>query len=292
MFASVLLKRYFPAEFNTSVLNNLPGMYQERVLLHDARRCGISVLPPDINRSASGYALEIRAIRVGLKGVRNMGPANLGKILEERDTRPFEDLNDFCRRLRVNQNLLRSMILSGLFDAIFRPRLGLFRLLAQGAPAAGPEGDEEEFSLAEKVGHELEHLGLDLSAHVMSLHRGELDRRGIITCADLKKSLPGPRVAVAGVKILLHTPPTRSGIRVGGISLEDETGVADIAVFPDAKARDGPTLFTAKALVVRGKVTRMAVSHSVTAERIAALEDALPAKSGQQKAERKPRMTA
>ncbi len=276
VFQSVFLKVYHPAAFMIGVLNNLPGMYPERVLLHEARRLGVSLLPPDLNRSAAGYGLEGSAIRVGLRGVRHMGPAHLGRILEARARGPFGGLEDFLSRVRVNRNLLRSMILAGLFDAFGESRRGLLGSMEAGN-WQGSERGQTEFSLPQKVAFELEHLGLDLTVHLVGLHREALDRLGVVRCADLHRCCDGETVRVAGIKILLHTPPTRSGLRVVFVTVEDETGVADLAVFPDTQERVGATLFRTGALVVAGRIKRFGESVSINAEEITALEVALAA---------------
>jgi len=271
VYQSVLLKAYHPAEFMLGVLNNLPGMYPERVLLHEAARCGVRILPPDINRSRAGYALENGAIRVGLRGVRHMGPSHLARILGAREHGLFEGLRAFRERTRVHEHLLQTLILSGCFDGSHASRRGLLESELHQARLSPPHKQEEDYSLSEKVRHELASIGLDLSAHLMSLYRPHLIRLGVLTSAELRHARDGERVLVAGLKIMLHTPPTRSGIRVVFLTLEDETGVADLAVFPDAQERHGSTVFGAEALIVEGTVKRVADSISVSAETVADL---------------------
>lgn len=281
VFQSLYLKVYHPAEFMVGVLNHLPGMYSERVLLHDARRSGVAILKPDINRSCAGYALENGAIRVGLRGVRQMGPVNLGRILEERSLGPFVDVADFKNRTGVNENLLTSLILAGVFDPLGLSRKQCLMDLKIDLRAGRKQASaEEDFSTHRKVGYELEYLGLDLTAHMISLYRKELDQIGVSRSVDLIKRGDGEKVAVAGMKILLHTPPTRSGVRVVFITLEDETGVCDVTVFPGTQELDAPILFTSDLLVVEGATHRRGTSISVNAERIFSLRDCVARKTG------------
>jgi error-prone DNA polymerase len=261
--------------FNKAHACSFAAIVFQSVLLHEARRLGVPLLPPDLNRSAAGYALEGKAIRVGLRGVRYMGPAHLGRILEARAQGPFGGLEDFLGRVRVNGNLLRSMILAGLFDAFGESRRGLLSALAAEDWRSPARHGAAEFPLPQKVAFELEHLGLDLTAHLVGLHREALDRLGVVRCADLCRCSDGEPVRVAGIKILLHTPPTRSGLRVVFVTVEDETGVADLAVFPDTQERVGATLFRSGALVVEGRIKRFGESVSINAEGITGLEEAL-----------------
>lgn len=266
VFQSVYLKAYHPAEFMTGVLNSLPGMYPERVLLHDAGRLGVRVLPPDVSRSGSGYTLEDGAIRVGLRGIRNIGPSGLARILEERSKRPFKDMEDFLKRVRPRKNILRSMILAGAFDPLNPSRKSLLR----SALKERVEG-AEDFTIMERVSFELENIGLDLSAHAISLFRDRLDRMGVVRSIHLKECRDEERVSVAGIKVVLHTPPTRTGIRVVFVTLEDETGLSDAVVFPDVQELYGAILFRSDLLIIEGPVRRVGKSVSVNAERIEAL---------------------
>ncbi len=271
VFQSVYLKLYHTAEFMVGVLNSLPGMYPERVLLHEARRMGVPILGPDINKSNGTYTTEDGSIRVGLRRIRNLGPSGLSSVLSERTRAPFENFEDFERRVRLHPKVLQSMILAGVFDSFCPSRKSL--LLSNREP--GVCDKDEDYSIEEKVAYELDNIGLDLSAHVMSTFRGSLDRLGVLRSIDLKGQKNGEWAAVAGIKVVLHTPPTRSGIRVIFITLEDETGVSDAAIFPAVQERFGSTIFTADALVVAGTVRKQGTSVSIVANRIMNLRDAL-----------------
>jgi error-prone DNA polymerase len=273
VFQSAYLKAYHTAEFMTGVLNSLPGMYPERVLLHDARRFGVALLGPDINASEASYTLEKGAIRVGLRRIRDLGPEGLAKIMEERSKAPFWSFEDFRRRVKLRKKVMGSLVLSGVFDALGAGRKSLIQCLEQGGPCAG----NEDLPLRQKVALELENIGLDLSAHAMSLFREELNRMGVVRSADLKKRRDEEKVVVAGIKTVLHTPPTRSGIRVVFLTLEDETGLSDVAVFPDAQELYAAIVYTSDVLVVEGRVRRQDGSVSIVAEKIRSLREGIKA---------------
>ncbi|MFQ6067236.1 MAG: DNA polymerase III subunit alpha, partial [bacterium] len=117
-YQSAYLKVYYPKEFFLGLLNNEPGLYPPRVILNEAKRLGIKVLAPDINRSEGKFSLEDGALRVGLSRLKEMGPSSLEEILRERRKRKFESLEDFCLRVRVERNLLENLILSGCFNSL------------------------------------------------------------------------------------------------------------------------------------------------------------------------------
>ena len=136
--ASAWLKVHYPAEFYCGLMNNQPmGFYSPRVLLNDARRRGLEVRPPDINRSEEGFSVEAdaQALRVGLKYVKDMSAAALRRIVAERgqtprdavgrpigepaaDGRPYTSLADFVERTRTSVEISENLVRIGAFDAL------------------------------------------------------------------------------------------------------------------------------------------------------------------------------
>ena len=120
-YASAWLRTYFPAEFATAILNNEPmGFYSPRVIVNDARRHGIEILPPHVNESSPRYrvAHEGTAIRVGLQDTHEMSQRLLAVIERERRVRPFRDLTDFLRRTRAEAPAATSLIKLGALDGL------------------------------------------------------------------------------------------------------------------------------------------------------------------------------
>ena len=126
---SAWLKTHFPAEFFAGLLTHDPGMYPKRLLVGDARRLGIPILPVDINRSAQTWTVErVRAtpagvptrpgdlgIRVALADVQGITEAELTRILAER---PFHSLGDVWERARPSRRLAERLAMVGAFDAL------------------------------------------------------------------------------------------------------------------------------------------------------------------------------
>ncbi|MBF6600406.1 MAG: DNA polymerase III subunit alpha [Dehalococcoidia bacterium] len=102
-FQSAWLRRYYPVEFLCSLLNAQPmGFYPPHVLVHDARRHGVTVLPPDINAGAATCSVEHDAVRVGFGYVRGIGAGPAQAIVDERARGgPFASLADFVRRICI-----------------------------------------------------------------------------------------------------------------------------------------------------------------------------------------------
>ncbi|MFQ6615207.1 MAG: DNA polymerase III subunit alpha [Fidelibacterota bacterium] len=118
------LKAHFPAEFMAAVMSNYGGFYHTSCYLEEARRMGIKILPPDVNTSEPHFTAQDKVggtnatpwIQVGLLQVKYLTRATLTRILEKRQERPFESLEDFCRRANPSYREAESLIRCGGFD--------------------------------------------------------------------------------------------------------------------------------------------------------------------------------
>ena len=100
-------------------------------------------------------------------------------------------------------------------------------------------------------------MNLTTQYHLVSLMRQGLAEEGYITGRTLRCRRNNEVVKVAGKVILIHTPPTKSGIRVMFVTLEDETGLIDLAVFPKAQKRYAKTITSSNILLVSGRLRRL-----------------------------------
>jgi len=120
---AVYLKAHHPAAYLTAFLNSHTGYYDTRVYVEEARRLGVPILPPDVNKSGAGFALEQGAIRVGLERVKGLTRATLGALLAERARGgSYLSLPDFLERARARADECERLILCGAFDAFDRTR--------------------------------------------------------------------------------------------------------------------------------------------------------------------------
>ncbi len=125
-FQSAWLKTHWPAHFLAGVLTHDPGMYPKRLILDDARQCGIEVLGLDVDRSDRHYVVERTGnptgpaphygIRLALDEVRGMSAAEADRILA---ARPYASLTDFWHRARVSRPVVERLVLTGGFDRIY-----------------------------------------------------------------------------------------------------------------------------------------------------------------------------
>jgi error-prone DNA polymerase len=290
-YQTLYLKAHYPAEYFCALLNHQPlGFYPPEVLVGDARRHGVAVRGPDVNRSLEVCVLEAgnrgsgnqvsgnreMGIRLGLGYVQGLGDAWRGRIVERRGERPFRDLADFCRRTRLPRPVVGNLIRAGVMDG-FGARRDL--LWALGALVYQEDGLDLDVLLvavdlpalgdAERMAWEYELLGLAPGAHVMELYREALRQQGVLTSRELASRRDRERVRVAGWAVVRQRPPTAGGILF--VSLEDEEGLINLVVRPDVYERYRDALRNAPLLWAEGRVQRDGEAISVLAYRAAAL---------------------
>jgi len=246
------------------------GYYPARVLIAEARRSGVRVLPLDINGSCDSFTVEGGGIRISLRQLKGMSEEALQSIIAARSLRKFTSLRDFVTRTNVSRLILENLVKIGTFDDLGeRQRLleelpqllrlkyannhGVLSLLPDNEIAKQMDTFGIPPSIQERLQMERELLSLDLSAHPLDLINlgNEVTR-----IKDLVGVNTGREVTIAGSVIRYQTPPTRNGNRVVYVIMEDGTGVADVTVFGDVQEKCGEVLFREGWLLVTGKVQR------------------------------------
>jgi len=275
-YQSAYLKAYYPREFFLGILNNEPGLYPVRVTLNEAKRFGINILAPDINKSQGKFSLKDNAIRVGLSQVREMGPSSLEEILKERRKKEFETLEDFCLRVGIDRSLLENLILSGCFNSLdgnnASPLLKVSQIFSQLLKKNGRQSGKTvkstpPLSLEKKTALEMDLLNLTTSSHPLLIFRKVLEKIERVKSSQLPALSEDKRVKVAGIKVTLHTPPTKSGQRVIFLTLEDEEGLIDVTIFPSAQELYAKNIFEADFLLIEGSVQKHGPAVSIIVER-------------------------
>ncbi len=305
---SAFLKLYHPAEFYCALLNNQPmGFYIPEVVVGDARRHNIEVLPADVEKSAWACSMERKddrherseiegeappalpvegatrapliaaAVRLGLRYVKDLGEEGASRIVAEREKRPFLSFKDFCVRTRLDKEALRSLIVVGAFDGIERSRRRLLWVL-RSIDIERPHGMDldivEKVRLPEMNGRE-ELLaayaiqGFSASGHLVALYRDRLARQGAIKTSQLSTRDSGANVAIGGYNICLQMPPTAKGFAF--ITLEDEEGLANVVLRPDTYRAYRTLVRLEHLLIVEGTLEKKDGVINVIAKKLAAL---------------------
>ncbi|WP_406150357.1 DNA polymerase III subunit alpha [Streptomyces sp. NBC_01012] len=279
-YQSAWLKAHHPAAFYAGLLTHDPGMYPKRLLLADARRRGVPVLPLDVNRSAAAHRIELVSgdhgdkwgLRLALSDVHGISEAEVARI---EAGQPYTSLLDFWQRARPGKPAAERLAQVGALDAFGANRRDLLLHLtelhrAQRSSGSGTAGAQlplggghrtgtvglPDLNEAERLSAELGVLGMDVSRHLMGDHHAFLEELGALSAKRLREAGHGETVLVAGAKVATQTPPVRSGRRVIFTTLDDGTGLVDLAFFDDSHAACAHTVFHSWLLLVRGVVQR------------------------------------
>ena len=293
--SSFLLQRY-PADWLAAVLSCEPcGYWPVSTVTGEAVRRGVQVLGPCVNRSeAERWVLEDvgaerPAIRCSLAYVRTLGKSARAVEEERRVRGPFTSLEEFCRRCYwLTREQLEWSVLAGALDGVSsNRRQALWSLPAihhervtqkskanqraadgQQAldvpiPVTLPSG-MPDFDFGQSFWHEWSVLGFSPLGHPMQFLREALVDQDAWTCADLQSAETGQQVKIGGLIVRPHRPPTAKGVVF--FTVEDEHGLAHVAVLPDVYQKCGATIYGGGPVIATGRAERRGDGVSLLAE--------------------------
>jgi error-prone DNA polymerase len=272
-YETMYLKAHYPAPFYCALLNAQPmGFYSPAVVVGDAKRHGVKILPVDVNRSRARCILENGHLRLGFSYVDGLGEASL-KVLEEAGREgPYYSLRDFCRRTRLPRRSVENLIMVGAMDGWGKARreqiweLGTLSYKEGEMDLSPPleEIDLPELTLDEEIKAEYGILGLPVGDQIVALHRPRLERLSVLRSKDLERAQNGERVRVAGLVVVRQRPPTAKGFVF--ITMEDEDGLMNVIVRPDVYQRYYKVLRNCFLLIVEGTTQKQRGILNVLAE--------------------------
>ena len=284
------LKAHHPLEFMVSVLNHHWGMYPRRVHLEEARRLGLCVLPPSVNRSERRFAVDEGGIRVGLSQVKKLSERSIDSIVESRQRTPFRAVVDFLQRVKISEAETENLILSGAFDFTGRNRPELMWELKTAYPAMKKSAGEanllgmgpgslnppelKDYGPGRKLAYELSVLELTVSDHPMRLMRASLRDKGFVKSTDLEE-LQGEQVRTAGMLAAFRRTPTKNGDAMQFLTLEDESGIFEVTLFPRECRKFGGQIEDYGPYAVEGVVEEQYGAVSITARKVGRLDPGL-----------------
>ncbi|GAB19748.1 error-prone DNA polymerase [Gordonia effusa NBRC 100432] len=285
VFYSSWFKLHHPAAFCAALLRAQPmGFYSPQSLVADARRHGVTVHRPDINKSLSWATLESDGteVRLGLASVRSIGDEVAQQIVDERDVGgEYVSAADLSHRAGLTKRQLEALATAGAFT-----RFGGTRRQALWAAGAAAADRPDQLPLAaatdttppmlpgmsdiELAGADVWAIGVTPSSYPTQFLRPRLDALGVVA-ADRLLSVPdGARIIVGGAVTHRQRPATASGVTF--INLEDETGMVNVVCSVGLWSRYSELARSASALLVRGKVQNAEGAVTVVADRLQRLD--------------------
>lgn len=289
-YASNYIKCHHPDAFCAALLNSQPmGFYAPAQIVGDARDHGVEMRPVCINRSRWDCTLEPigktgrHAVRLGFRQVKGLALVDAAKVVAARMDVKFASVDDMWRRSGVPSDALVQLAKADAYlpslklerrDALWAIKalrdepLPLFAAAAEREMAPIAEQQEPDVALKQMTeGHNVvqdySHTGLTLRQHPVSFLRKDLSQRNIITCADAMNARDGRWVYTAGLVLVRQKPGSAKGVMF--ITIEDETGPANLVVWPTLFEKRRRVVLGSSMMAVNGRIQREGeVVHLVT----------------------------
>ena len=280
-FRSGWLRAHYPAEFIAAVISNQGGYYTTFAYVSEARRMGLTILPPDVNASERAYTGKGREVRLGLMQLKGLRQESLDALLAERARGgAFRSLADLRARVALRASDVELLVKAGAIDSIAdgrtRPEL-LWELCLDGRatesapelfaapPVAAPR--TPAYDRQTVLRHEVETLGFLLSAHPLEPYERAMRGRGVIAARDLDRHA-GSRVRILGWHVNSKLVQTRDKEPMEFIAFEDTTAIYDATLFPDAYRRFCHLLTSTRPFLLTGLVEEDFGVCSLTVEKV------------------------
>lgn len=296
VYVSAWIKRYHPAVFAAALINSQPmGFYAPAQLVRDAREHGVVILPPDVSYSDWDCTLECIdsnpeprrfrhdderfALRLGFRLLQGFSEQHARQIEAVRSGGgTFRSFEEFAQRTQFNRATLQLLSRADAFASLqierreaywkslpAREQLPLFEDL-EASPSNDPPPELPEMSAQDQVVEDYSSAGLTLRKHPVSFLREQFIQLRAVTAEQLSELTPDRRVKVAGLVLMRQRPSTANGITF--VTLEDETGVANLVVFPSVWQHFRQTARFATVMMATGRLQREGDVIHVVCERL------------------------
>jgi error-prone DNA polymerase len=280
-YSSAYLKCHYLAAFTAAMLNNQPmGFYSPFTLVKDAQRHGLHFKPVDVTESEYRCAvLDKHTVRLGLNYVKGLPEQTALAIVAERAREPFSSIDDLARRTPVSRANLNALAELGALNGIVGREKHRRDALWQAQLALRPAGDLfhsadngkcdsplHAMSREERLAADLSNSGMTIGTHPVAFDRDLLNRMKVTPVSKLHLVRNGQSVRVAGLVICRQQPGTAKGFVF--LSLEDETGVANVILNRSIFSENRRTILNNSFLAIEGIMQNHSMAMSVKARKI------------------------
>jgi len=280
MYQTAYLKAHYPVEYMCALLTSVMGKDKQFIAyLREAKRMGINVTPPNVNKSCAGFSVEgTSSLMFGLVGIKGISDTTVDEIVEARSGSPFEGFYDFLERTKLNSSVIKALIHAGALDCFNAPRRAMAEKINSDIlkKVAGQKKEKEigqismfddegldciygaldmslKYEEKELLALERELTGVYLSKHPMDRFKESLaditDIQSINKLIDLDNDQP---VIVAGIITQIKVTITKKGQAMAFLTLEDKSGDIEVVVFPTVYENYGDTISQDKAVLFEG----------------------------------------
>ncbi|WP_435658316.1 error-prone DNA polymerase [Brucella pituitosa] len=274
VYISAWIKCHHPEVFAAALLNSQPmGFYAPAQIVRDAREHGVTVLPVDVNFSQRDNILEdtldIRpALRLGFRQIDGFSKRDTELLIADRQE-PYRTIEDMHRRLRLDRRAFTLLADADAFGSLDIDRrtalwavrrlpndetLPLFRAAATSELAEEPRTKLPEMADSEHVIADYETTRLSLKGHPLQYLREGLAAEGVSTCRAVQEGADGRRMKVAGIVTVRQRPGSAKGVVF--LTIEDETGIANIVVWSKIMKAFRREVMGARLIHIEGRIQR------------------------------------
>lgn len=288
-YQTAYLKAHYPAEFMAACLNSELSSTEKIVFfIHECKRMGLEVLPPDVNESAVEFSVVNGKVRFGLAAVKNVGIHAVESIIASRKEQgPFKTFYSFFARIDlrlVNKKVLESLIQVGAFDSLPGHRAQMFDSIERGisfsqslaesknrgqsslfdtfseeksqtpAVAEPALADADPWKKSDILAKEKEFLGFYVSGHIMDAYRSEYESFAKNSISSLSQSLFGQQVAVMGIITSVTKKIDKKGNMMAFFGVEDFYGNCECIVFSKTYEKIKEFIEMDQVVLVTGKL--------------------------------------
>jgi len=288
VYVSAWMKCHYPAVFACALLNSQPmGFYAPAQIVRDAYKHGVEIRPPCINHSTWDCTLEPGdnsegpadglVLRLGLRQIKSLSEIDATQVINCRGN-GYTDPITMWQRTGLSRKVLEAMVRGDVFHTIGFTRrealwairglgdapLPLFTVASEEGHDVEPEVNLPEMSLGEQVVEDYSSLRLSLRCHPLTLLRNHCEEA--IRACRLVEIENGERVSVCGLVLVRQRPGTAKGVIF--MTLEDETGVANVIVWRNTFERFRRIVLTTRLVKVTGELQRQGIVVHVIADQL------------------------
>lgn len=267
-YQAAYLKKHYPAEFMAAVISNQGGFYSTFAYVSEAKRMGITILPPDVNKSRFHWQGEGTNLRIGFLSVKGLSLGTIKRLHAQQDKKSFSDTADFLHRVSPSDDEGRALIHVGALDSLQKNvnretalwELASFKQLTQQkkmsslfppslpkAPVLKPQ------TTRNRLRYEYKYLGFLCSCHPITLLSLERTENSRIKAKDIKKYI-GKNITIAGWLLTGKIVSTKTGEAMEFLTFEDETSAFETTFFPRVYRKYAHILEAEKGYILHGLV--------------------------------------
>jgi DNA polymerase-3 subunit alpha/error-prone DNA polymerase len=272
-----------------AVISNQGGFYSPFAYVSEARRMGLTILPPDINDSQIRWTGRGKTMRVGLLSIKQLSAETQQRIVSQRRQGPYGGMHDMLERVRPDETEARALIHSGALDGLnptghrsalmWQLSCGLKARRAKSVPQTVPLFGRSPATSCDRLPplppddtrarlrREFSVLGFLCDRHPMELFADKLQKHRTVKAVDLPRFI-GRQVRLAGWLITGKVVSTKHGDAMEFLTFEDQTGIVETTFFPQAYRRFCHMIDRNRPYLLTGKVEEDWGAITLTVDRV------------------------